>query len=107
MPVQAGPRGLPTRLCLLGGELGINWYSPFLLHLQPQLMHSGTFGARVLPGDVNPDDGIICLSSLEERLIHAKKKYNFNIVNYSSGLSCRQACSLWLRLMSWRRSMIF
>ena len=36
-------------------------------------------GARVLLCDVNPDDGIICLSSLEERLIHAKKKYNFNI----------------------------
>jgi len=36
-------------------------------------------GARVLLCDVDPDDGIICLSSLEERLIHAKKNYNFNI----------------------------
>ena len=36
-------------------------------------------GAKVLFCDVNPDDGIISLSSLEEMLIHARKNCKFNI----------------------------
>jgi UDP-4-amino-4,6-dideoxy-N-acetyl-beta-L-altrosamine transaminase len=36
-------------------------------------------GAKVLFCDVNPDDGIISLSSLEEMLIHARKNCKLNI----------------------------
>lgn len=63
-------------LQLAYASLGVNSNS---IGIVPSVTFAATanafryLGARVILCDVNPDDGIICLSSLEELLIHAKK----------------------------------
>jgi dTDP-4-amino-4,6-dideoxygalactose transaminase len=69
-------------LQLAYASLGVNSNS---IGIVPSVTFAATanafryLGARVILCDVNPDDGIICLSSLEELLIHAKKNFKFNI----------------------------